>query len=175
MGEFFFQFFDVAPLEIGYDARWEKIRNESWESDYAKFGNRVILYRSCTQTSWFQTSEKLASSIRDKFLLYIFVQGCIDGFGLEFDEEFIQNGNTRTNDLYGGKQPDVQKAFITYGGLDPYQLLGPSDDLNPLSPVDVVPLTPRNFLLSRNISQFNKYAQDAQKRADDLIEYWLFS
>lgn len=175
LGEYFYQYFDVAQLDIGYNARLEKIRNESWESDYARLGNRVILYRSCAQTSWFQTSKLLNSSIRDKFLNYIFIQGCIDAFGSEFNEEFIENGNSQTNARYGGMNPHVENVYITYGGLDPYQYLGPAEDLNPISPVDIAKKTPRNFIFSRNIKLFNDDAQNVQKNADELVDLWILS
>lgn len=41
--------------------------------------------------------------------------------------------------MYGGMNPGAYRLFLTQGELDPVRTLGPSNDINPLSPVVVIP------------------------------------
>jgi hypothetical protein len=43
------------------------------------------------------------------------------------------------NRIYGDLNPGTLRTFFTHGELDPIRNLGPSSDLNALSPVVVMP------------------------------------
>lgn len=43
------------------------------------------------------------------------------------------------NRIFGGLNPGAFRTFITHGELDPFRSLGPSQDINSLSPVVVIP------------------------------------
>lgn len=44
----------------------------------------------------------------------------------------------RTNVFYGGLDPKIFQVFFTHGEMDPRRSLGPSEDINPNSPVVVM-------------------------------------
>jgi hypothetical protein len=43
------------------------------------------------------------------------------------------------NRVYGGKNPKTYRIFLTQGEIDPIRTFGPSEDLNSLSPVVIIP------------------------------------
>ena len=43
------------------------------------------------------------------------------------------------NRIFGGLNPGTLRTFLTHGEMDPIRSLGPSSDLNDLSPVVVMP------------------------------------
>ena len=43
------------------------------------------------------------------------------------------------NRIFGGLNPGTLRNFLTHGEMDPIRSLGPSTDLNDLSPVVVMP------------------------------------
>ena len=43
------------------------------------------------------------------------------------------------NRIFGGLNPGALRIFITHGELDPFRSLGPSRDINDLSPAVVIP------------------------------------
>lgn len=49
------------------------------------------------------------------------------------------------NRIFGGLNPGAYRIFLTQGELDPHRSLGPAHDLNPLSPVAVIPRNYFNF------------------------------
>lgn len=57
---------------------------------------------------------------------------------LRFSEDFIDESIATTNQLYGGLTPQVYRVFLTHGEMDPSRTLGPNQDLNPNSPVQVM-------------------------------------
>jgi hypothetical protein len=42
------------------------------------------------------------------------------------------------NRIFGGLNPAVYRTFLTHGEMDPIRTLGPSNDINTLSPVVVM-------------------------------------
>lgn len=46
---------------------------------------------------------------------------------------------TDVNRAFGGLNPGTYRLFMTQGEMDPSRSLGPSNDINPLSPVVVIP------------------------------------
>lgn len=51
---------------------------------------------------------------------------------------FMEETIAKTNVFYGGLNPQVDNVFLTHGEMDPARTLGPSEDLNPNSPVVVM-------------------------------------
>lgn len=52
--------------------------------------------------------------------------------------DFIRESIARTNEFFGGLNPQIYRAFLTHGEMDPRRHLGPSADLNLQSPVVVM-------------------------------------
>lgn len=50
------------------------------------------------------------------------------------------------NRIFGGLNPGAYRLFLTHGELDPFRSLGPTNDINPLSPVVVIPSELKYFL-----------------------------
>lgn len=44
----------------------------------------------------------------------------------------------RTNEIYGGFNPNVENVFFTHGSIDPWHVTGVTKDLNPLATVYII-------------------------------------
>lgn len=144
LGAFLAVQLDNLVIDNNYNASVELYSNESWDSP-AALGGRQIYYLYCTKYSWFKTSSALPEPLTNWFSLPIFVESCQAVFGSQFTESSIRNGNDRTNSEFGGFNPAVSNVYFTYGSHDPNRLLGLSQDLNVLSPVDIVPRNGKLF------------------------------
>lgn len=49
-----------------------------------------------------------------------------------------KQGVTRTNEIYGGLNPNVTRVISLHGSLDPWHALGLTKDLNPSAPVIII-------------------------------------
>jgi hypothetical protein len=55
------------------------------------------------------------------------------------DPWFMADTVLGVNRIFGGLNPASNRLFLTQGELDPHRSLGPANDINPLSPVVVIP------------------------------------
>lgn len=81
----------------------------------------MYLAKNCKSTIFYsKTHEKL--NILDSFA----------------DSSFMEETISKTNVFYGGLDPQIDNVFFTHGEMDPQRSLGPSEDINPNSPVVVM-------------------------------------
>lgn len=62
----------------------------------------------------------------------------INLFPFSFSDSFMDESIAKTNTFYGGLDPKIHQVFFTHGEMDPRRSLGPSQDINPHSPVVVM-------------------------------------
>lgn len=54
------------------------------------------------------------------------------------DPWFLEDTTRGLNNIFGGLNPGTYRTFFTHGEMDPLRSLGPSLDINSLSPVVVM-------------------------------------
>lgn len=57
----------------------------------------------------------------------------------------MEENINRTNQMYGGLNPQVSRVFFTHGQLDPWRLVGIQENLNEHAPATVVPCKLKYF------------------------------
>lgn len=81
---------------------------------------RQDLYFQCTQRSWFHTTNTNLKMVP----LSYYTDLCVEVFGSNFTVEALIDGNNRTNELFGGAQPEIDHVIYINGMLNPYRLVG---------------------------------------------------
>ncbi|KAF7490169.1 Putative serine protease K12H4.7 [Sarcoptes scabiei] len=94
-------------------------------------GARQWTYQTCTEFGFFQTSDAAGQPFGNYFPLNFYTQQCIDIFGKNFNEEFIESGISFTNSYYGSKNLQVTNVIFSNGMIDPWHALGILKSINP--------------------------------------------
>lgn len=85
---------------------------------------RAFFYQKCNEFGWFFTSGANSRPFGDKINLIYYIALCSDVFGMKNNISSFQNKIEKTNQMYGGLNPDVTKIFFTQGELDLWKLVG---------------------------------------------------
>ena len=83
-------------------------------------------YQTCTEFGYYQTSDSPNQPFGTLFPLSFAVQQCVDVFGKDFDQDFIQKGIDWTNENYGslGINKTTSRTLFPNGSIDPWHALG---------------------------------------------------
>lgn len=95
---------------------------------------RQWLFQTCNEFGFYQTSSQEQPVFGRYFPLAFSVQFCIDLFGSQYTENFLDQAIDATNMQYGALDIDTDRIFYTYGTIDPWHALGLVNSTNPLSP-----------------------------------------
>lgn len=117
----------------------EELRNVTLTSLAADSGMRQWLYQTCTEFGWYQTSGSEYQPFGSGFPVDLYYQMCQDIYGEPIDQQFMHAAVDRTNVVFGGWELDVKNVYFTHGLIDPWRAMGIQEDLNGLSPADVIP------------------------------------
>lgn len=172
IGKAFVEQVGTSTRDFSYSSYVDFMSSTDWNA-IGSMGFRQVHYRECVEASFFRTSSLQSDPLYRRILTDFFVQSCNDIFTSAITIDSLQAGNRRTNMENGGINPFVSNVYITYGGNDPNRLLGPSSDLNPLAPVDVVPDEGKYFDILP-ISDVDSAAVIAVKnRVFELVTNWV--
>lgn len=143
LGRFYTFLVEGGQIESSFDSFLTYLRNETWDS-YAS-GERKLRFLKCNEISLFLTTSQALPPLTDVVSTDLWIDLCQQVFGDSYTLESVTAGNAATNIAFGGTNPNVDHVYITYGGFDPNRLVGPSENLNPLSPVHVIPRAQKRF------------------------------
>lgn len=94
-----------------------------WSSLGVISGRRQFYYLTCTEYGWFTTTDSANQPFGSNINTNYFVELCRRAFGDDITADIILANTERTNDRFGGSQPNITNAFFTNGGLDPHRSL----------------------------------------------------
>lgn len=169
LGQFFELNLGTGPLVVDYEASVE-----AWNStEYLYVPVRQLLYRYCTEASFFHTSNSLPEGGQQLFPVDVYINACTAVFSEAINIETLIAGNRRTNVENGGASPIVTNVHITYGSHDPDRLLGPSEDINPTAHVDIVEGEGKYFNLMPPHIDDPEPIRLVKERTQTFILQWL--
>ena len=93
------------------------------------FSDRSWIYQTCTEFGFYQTTDSDRQLFGNGFPLKWFTQQCQDIYGSQFSAAINSRAVKMTNTDYGGQQPKVTKVVFPNGSIDPWHVLGVTDDL----------------------------------------------
>jgi thymus-specific serine protease len=129
-------------LNYNNEAILQTYKNVSWDSESTSTGRRQGFWLQCTQLGQFASSgDGEGHPFGSRFNFEFFRRWCAQVFdeALFLQSGFMEEGIARNNVFYGGLDPKVRNVFLTHGDIDPRRSLGPSEDLNEYSPVEIIP------------------------------------
>lgn len=84
-------------------------------------GRRQYQYLVCTEFGWFTTTNAANQPFGSNINTDYYVELCRQTFGDELTADIILSNTERTNERFGGSEPNITNAFFTNGGLDPHR------------------------------------------------------
>lgn len=66
----------------------------------------------------------MAQPFGTKFPAKLYTTLCRDAYGDKFTEEYIEQQVAKTNEFFGGLNPQVENVYMTHGQLDPWRAMG---------------------------------------------------
>ncbi|XP_055921970.1 putative serine protease K12H4.7 [Eupeodes corollae] len=88
---------------------------------------RQWFYQTCNEYGWYQTSGSTAQPFGKKFPLDLYVKACHDVYGDQFNNKTMHENADKTNEYFGGLNPEVENVYISHGELDPWHAMGITD------------------------------------------------
>jgi len=88
---------------------------------------RQWTFQTCNEFGWYQTSGSSAQPFGTKFPLTYYTTMCVDLYGPQYGNEFINNQVDTTNQYFGGLTPGVENVYLSHGQLDPWRAMGIQD------------------------------------------------
>lgn len=175
----FSQFFrDYLELADGVcvDNYWETVllmRNTSLRSYAVRSNGRQWLYQTCTEFGWYQTSGSEYHPFGSSFPVDLYYELCRDIYGDHVTKRFIDAAIDRTNVVFGGWELDVSNVYFTHGIIDPWRAMGIQEDLNRLSPADVIPGASHVADLSSISERDSVEMRQVKERISRMVVDWL--
>lgn len=154
-------------MEFNYAEAMEFFKIEDWTLNWM----RQWQYQICTQLGWFHSSTSKFQPFGSLFPVDVQYQMCEDLFGITRDavDEAVQ----RTNDKYGGYNPNVENVFFTHGEVDPWRIMGIQQTQSELSPVVVISGASHGQDLNEMKASDNSEMRAAKLKIKQLIEKWI--
>jgi len=115
--------FEKNCTDFKYSKTVEDMRNESWESPVAS-GERQWTYQTCTEFGFFQSSDLVDQPFGTDFPINYSIRLCQDVYGKQFNENYINSAIEWSNTNYGAKNINVSKVIFVNGSIDPWHVLG---------------------------------------------------
>lgn len=116
-------------LDFKYDKMINEMKNVSWDAESSE-GGRQWTYQTCTEFGFYQTSENSSAIFGDRFPVEFFVKQCTDIFGSKFTNDSLWRDVARTNNIYGGLDPETTNVLFVHGSIDPWHALGLTKTIN---------------------------------------------
>ena len=107
------------------------------------------------------------------FPLDFFVRMCSDVFGAKFDLDLLKRGISLTNTEYGGLKISVSNVVFVHGSLDPWHVLGITQDLSASAPAIVIEGTAHCANLYPPADDDPQQLKDARLAIGKLIGLWI--
>lgn len=92
-----------------------------WSSFGVITGRRQYLYLACREFGWFTTTDSAEQPFGSNINISYYVELCRQAFGDDITADIILANTERTNERFGGSEPNITNAFFTNGGLDPHR------------------------------------------------------
>lgn len=119
--------FAISQLARNTD-RYQECLHVSYKDEMQHFGNsswiRAFFYQQCNEFGWFSTSGANSKPFGNKINLMYYITICSDVFQMDIDINSFERKIAKTNQIYGGLNPNVTNIFFTQGELDPWKLVG---------------------------------------------------
>ncbi|XP_049286081.1 thymus-specific serine protease-like [Anopheles funestus] len=163
-------------VHMNFDSYMERYVETDFNTASLQAGHRQRLYLQCTEEGFFPTtSESEDQPFGNMIGPDFFVQVCQRAFGEWLTEDVIFKQLRSTNTRFGGLEPAIERAHFTNGGVDPYRVGSPLEDLNPKTPATLIPHT---FVAPDLESIDYEYDSEeliaAKERTRTLIDVWIF-
>lgn len=91
---------------------------------------RPFFYQQCTGFGWFVTTNNDNQDFGNVVTTDFYHKLCEDSFDKTVNAQTIAAAVAATNERYGGQNPTITNTAFAYGGLDPWQPMGLSDNIN---------------------------------------------
>ncbi|PZC81334.1 hypothetical protein B5X24_HaOG212786 [Helicoverpa armigera] len=152
-------------FDYDFDAMVEAMRDVDWVMSWT--------YQTCTEFGYFMTTASENQPFTDNIHTDLFYSLCTKTYGEEFDERRIDEGIERSNELYGGLQPNVTNVVFVNGDLDPWHRLGVLEDVSYEAPAKIIPLSSHCRDLFSDRSKDPEELKEARKYIKYLIKKWI--
>nr|XP_016940142.1 putative serine protease K12H4.7 [Drosophila suzukii] len=110
-----------------YDFTYNFITGLMLDTSYNGNIMRQWTFQTCNEFGWYQTSGSSAQPFGTKFPLTYYTTMCVDLYGPQYGNEFINNQVDTTNQYFGGLTPGVENVYLSHGQLDPWRAMGIQD------------------------------------------------
>jgi hypothetical protein len=162
----------VPNIVVNYETTLQLLRDEEWGSLGVMTRNRQAFHMECNFWSWHRTSNTIRPPFNDKFTIDLFAHFCNQVFGITLEDMIAGNEHTNRHEI----SPDLENVYFTNGGMDPFRLVGITNDLNPKSPADVIEGLGKLFELRSDIQAdySNENLLFVRSRAWDIILGWIY-
>ncbi|KAF9413581.1 hypothetical protein HW555_008226 [Spodoptera exigua] len=147
-----------------FDEMIEQMRNIDWAMSWT--------YQTCTEFGYFPTTDSENQPFNN-VPVELFYLMCRKAFGEQFDEQRIDEGIERSNDMYGGLQPNLTHVVFVNGELDPYSRLGVLEDVAYDAPAKIIPQASHCRDLFSDRSKDPEELKEARKYIKYLIKKWI--
>ncbi|XP_053672625.1 putative serine protease K12H4.7 [Anopheles nili] len=163
-------------VHMNFDSFMEPYLETDFNTENLQSGHRQRLFLQCTVEGLFPTTSQSEEQPFGNLVgTQFFAEVCQRAFGSWLTEDLIERQLRSTNARFGGLEPAIERAHFTNGGVDPYRVGSPLEDLNVKAPATVIPGT----FVSPDLDSID-YEYDspeliaAKERTRTLIDTWIF-
>ncbi|XP_052863178.1 thymus-specific serine protease-like [Anopheles cruzii] len=164
-------------VHLNFESYMERFVETDFNTANLQAGHRQRLYLQCTEDGFFPTTDQSEEQpFGNQIGTSFFVAMCQHAFGEWITEDIIVRQIRSTNARFGGRQPAIERAHFTNGGVDPYRVVSPLEDLNANTPATLIP----HVFDSADLESID-YEHDsaeliaAKERTRTLIDIWIYA
>lgn len=152
-------------FDYEFDSMIEDIKRIDWYKSW--------IYQTCTEFGYYQTSNSNNHPFTDNIPVELFFRMCTDTFGPEFDKKRVDEGVQKSNEMYGGLNPNVKNVVFVNGDLDPWHRLSILEDISYDAPAKVVPFSSHCRDLFSDRSGDPEELKEARRYIKYLVKKWI--
>ncbi|XP_043221434.1 putative serine protease K12H4.7 [Amphibalanus amphitrite] len=125
--------YEETCLDFSYDSMIAAMRDTDFSSAN-NTGMRQWIYQTCTEFGWYQTTESADQPFGSRLPLPFSIQQCVDVYGAQFEQTFIDAAVAATNTDYGARQLPAKRVVLVNGSIDPWHAMGIIESSDPDRP-----------------------------------------
>lgn len=167
--QFIRSFYQIPDcFAVDFKSQMESYSNITW--DGASYGRQWV-YQLCTGLGWFHSSGSRFQPFGSLFPVDFIYQHCEDLFDINRDA--VDEATRKTNEKYGGYNPNVDNVYFTQGEVDPWRVVGLQGTQTITSPVVVIRGASHGQDLNELSPSDNAEMHAAKMKIKELIEQWI--
>ena len=163
---------DETCIEHRYQALIDKMTDLDFDSDNND-ATRTWIWQTCTEFGWYQTAEGSEQPFGQHIPLSYYIQQCVDAYGPEYDQSFVDAAVAATNAKYGARDLATSRVVLVNGSIDPWHAMGIIESSDPALPAVYINGTAHCANMYPARAEDSPELVAARQQVGELIGQWL--